>query len=88
MEQKQQNVWAVINVWTNEVLEESTHYQAAAAVENGYADRWYAEHVGPFLHTYWGGHWQKCVALPFSLCRIDALSRFYPGIKRLAAVSH
>ncbi|WLS76482.1 hypothetical protein [Pseudomonas aeruginosa] len=28
-----QNVWAVINIWTNEVLEETTHYQAAAAIE-------------------------------------------------------
>ncbi|HBN7710677.1 TPA: hypothetical protein L4I51_006329 [Pseudomonas aeruginosa] len=80
-----QNVWAVINIWTNEVLEETTHYQAAAAIENEYAERWYAEHVGPFFHSFWCGHWQKCVRLPFSLCRIDALSRFYPGIKRLSA---
>ncbi|MCD2909656.1 hypothetical protein [Pseudomonas aeruginosa] len=79
------NVWAVINIWTNEVIDEATHYQAAAELSNSQTDRWYAEHVGPFPHAFWGGQWQKCVRLPFSVCRIDALSRFYPGIKRLAA---
>ncbi|KRV72593.1 hypothetical protein [Pseudomonas citronellolis] len=76
MEQKPKNVWAVINIWTNEVLEEATHLQAAEKIENRMADDWYAQHVGPFWHY---------VKLPFSICRIDALGRFYPGIKRLAA---
>ena len=71
-----QNVFAVINIWTKEVIAEATHFQEAAKIEDECIDRWYAEHVGPFWHT---------VAGPFSICRIDALSRFYPGIKRLSA---
>lgn len=71
-----QNVFAVINIWTKEVIAEATHFQAAAKIEDECAKRWYAEHVGPFWHT---------VALPFSICRIDALARCFPGMKPLTA---
>ncbi|MEZ1440110.1 MULTISPECIES: hypothetical protein [Pseudomonas] len=72
----QQNVFAVINVWTSEVLAEATHFQAAAKVEDEFVAEWNAAFVGPLWHV---------VHLPFSICRIDALGRYYPGIKGLVA---
>lgn len=69
-----QNVFAVINTWSNEVLAEATHFQAASKIEDELIGRWYAEFVGPFWHTVSG---------PISICRIEALGRFYPGITPL-----
>ena len=64
------NVWAILNTCTKTVMAEVTHYQLAAEIENELSARWKAEMVGPM---------PKAFNLPFTLCRIDAISRFYPG---------
>lgn len=63
------NVWAIINTWTKQVLQEVTHLQLAESIENKLAADWKAEFVGPQWHT---------IRYPFTVCRIDCLSRFYP----------
>lgn len=62
------NVWAVVNLWTKQVVAEVTHYQLAADVENDLTNRWLNEFEGPQ---------QKTIALPFTCYRIEALHRIY-----------
>lgn len=58
------NVWAVVNRWSGKVVAEVSHYQLAASVENDLSSRWKSEFIGPH---------QKCIRMPFSVSRIDAV---------------
>lgn len=71
------NVWVIINTWTKEIIQEVTHLQLAESIENELAANYKANFVGPRWHTF---HY------PFTICRIDCLSRFYPCVKQNVAL--
>lgn len=63
------NVWAILNTATKKVVAEVTHFQLAASVEDSLIAEWRSSFVGPFPQT---------ICIPFTCCRLDAMTRFYP----------